>query len=186
MNFEEMTIKSLTEYLDGEGVDYSGAKLRGDYLALAKANDAQKAPEEPETTEEEKPSGVAALVQSAIKIEKETVKVADDPLAYLKERDYSMLSVGERAIIRDQSPEYASVEDGVTVTVTDRLTTKHRIVRLANGSFSKLVKGATYTMAQADFDTLNGLTVKVKTIATQNKCCGGAKYEDVALIEVVA
>lgn len=180
MDFEKMTIKELKKILDKQKVDYSNAKVKDDYLALAKENVVQ------DDLEITKNSSVAELVKSAIKIEKETVKVADDPLAYLKERDYSMLSVGERAIIRDQSPEYVSVADGVEVTVTDRLTTKHRIVRLADRSFSKLVKGATYTMAQADFAALNGLTVKVKTIDTQNKCCGQARYEEVALIEVVA
>lgn len=185
MNFDEMTIDALKKHLDSVGVDYSDAKVKNDFLTLAKANAAQDEHQEPETTEE-KPSGVAALVKSAIKVEKKTVKVADDPFAYLKDRDYSMLSVGERAIIRDQSPEYENVSEGVKVTVTDRLTTKHRIVRLPDRSFAKLVKGATYTMDQADFDKLKGEKVKVKTIATQNRCCGGAKYEDIALIEVVA
>nr|WP_308545505.1 hypothetical protein [uncultured Lachnoclostridium sp.] len=178
MEFNKMTIPDLKKHLDSLGVDYSKAKKREDYLALVEENTVHDDSESPKKT------GVAELVKSAIKIEKETVKTIDDPLAYLKDRDYTQLSVGERAIIREQSLEYKNVENGVQVKVTDRLTTKHRIVRLADKSFSKLIKGATYTMSQADFDLLNGSTVKVKTIATQNKCCGQARYEDVALFEV--
>ncbi|MDT2685813.1 hypothetical protein [Enterococcus gallinarum] len=178
MNFEEMKIDSLKEYLDNAGIDYTDAKKKADYVALAKENAIQA------DSESSKKNSVAELVKTAIRIEKETVKTVDDPLAYLKDRDYSQLSVGERVIIREQSPEYKDVENGVQVKITDRLTTKHRIVRLADKRFSKLIKGATYTMAQADFDLLNGSTVKVKTIATQNKCCGQARYEDVALFEV--
>ena len=174
MNFEGMTIKQLTDYLDEHQVDHSDAKLKADFVALAEEAQA----------EADKPSDVADLVKSAIKIEKETTKVEADPLAYLKDRDYSQLSVGERAIIREQSPEYENVDGGVSVTVTDRLVSNHRIIKRASGDFAKLVKGVTYMLSQEDYDALKDDTVRVKTLATKNKCCGQARYEPVNLIEV--
>ncbi len=199
MNFVKMKVEELKEYLDEHEVDYSEAKVKGDYVQLAEIENARQAKEaeqsdsdgheDIEAMEEltevtEKPTSLADKVKSAIKMERtETKKV--DPISYLKDRDYSQLTVGERAIIREQSPEYINEDNGVKVTVTDRLPTKWRIVKRADKSYSKLIKGATYVLSQADFAALKNEKVKVKTEETKNKCCGQAKYESVNLLEVI-
>lgn len=181
MDFIKMTNDQLKSFLDEHGVDHSEAKVKADLVQLAenaKLEDDKKTAEE---TEESK--GLAAKVQSAIKIERtETKKV--DPVSYLKDRDYSQLTVGERAMIREQSPEYESDESGVDVVVTDRLPTKWRIVKLADKSYSKLLNGVKYTLSKEDYEALKDEQVKVKTEATKNKCCGQAKYESINLLEL--
>lgn len=181
MDFIKMTNEQLKNFLDEHGVDHSKAKVKADYVQLAekvKFKEDEKAAEE---TEE--PKGLAAKVQSAIKIERtETKKV--DPVSYLKDRDYSQLTVGERAMIREQSPEYESDESGVDVVVTDRLPTKWRIVKLADKSYSKLLKGVKYSLSKEDYEALKDEQVKVKTEVTKNKCCGQARYESIYLLEL--
>lgn len=182
MDFIKMTNEQLKNFLDEHGVDHSQAKVKADLVQLVenvKLEEDEKAAEE---TEE--PKGLAAKVQSAIKIERtETKKV--DPVSYLKDRDYSLLTVGERAMIREQSLEYESQGEGVEVVVTDRLPTKWRIVKLADKSYSKLLKGVKYALSNEDYEALKDEQVKVKTEETKNKCCGQARYEVVNLLEVV-
>nr|DAV18282.1 MAG TPA: dimeris T4 recombination endonuclease VII [Caudoviricetes sp.] len=181
MNFSRMTNDELKAYLDENGVDHSEAKVKADYVALAEKVNV----EQTEGAETEEPTSLAEKVKSAIKIERTETKKADTDLSYLTGRDYSQLTVGERALIREQSPEYVDTTAGVKVRVTDRLVTRRRIVKLADKSYAKLIKGAEYTLSQADFDTLENEQVKVKTEATKNKCCGQAKYESVNLLEVL-
>ncbi len=179
MDFIKMTNDQLKSFLDEHGVDHSDAKVKADYVQLAENVNLEDDREAAEETEE--PKGLAAKVQSAIKIERtETKKV--DPISYLKERDYSQLTVGERAMIREQSPEYKNDDSGVDVIVTDRLPTKWRIVKLADKSYSKLLKGVKYALSKADYEALKDERVKVKTEATKNKCCGQAKYESINLL----
>ncbi|MGM0341679.1 hypothetical protein [Enterococcus sp. AZ007] len=200
MNFVKMKIDELKAYLDEHNVDYSNAKIKGDFVQLAEIENA-KQNEEPEKetedtldtnvstdfveeSETDKPASLAEKVKSAIKIERTETKKVDD-VSYLNGRDYSQLTVGERAVIREQSPEYSNQETGVQVAVTDRLPTKWRIVKLADKSYAKLIKSAKYTLSQADFEGLKDEQVKVKTEATKNKCCGQARYETIALLEVL-
>lgn len=194
MNFIKMTNEQLKEYLDERNVDYSEAKVKADLVQLAE-NARAKQNDEPmsnptnvdenEVVEEvEQPTSLVDKVQSAIAIERtETKKV--DPVSYLKGRDYSQLTVGERAIIREQSPEYENKGEGVEVIVTDRLPTKWRIVKLADKSYSKLLKGVKYALSKEDYEVLKDEQVKVKTEATKNKCCGQARYESIDLLEVL-
>lgn len=199
MNFEKMKVEELKKYLDKHEVDYSEAKVKGDYVQLAEIENARKAKkamqsesdvqEDIATIEDltegtEKTTSLADKVKSAIKIERTETKKVNDA-SYLKDRDYSQLTVGERAIIREQSPEYINDDNGVNVTVTDRLPTKWRIVKRSDKSYSKLIKGATYVLSQADFAALKNEKVKVKTEETKNKCCGQATYESVNLLEVI-
>lgn len=182
MDFIKMTNKQLKEFLDDHGIDYSDAKVKADYVQLAENVKPEDDKEVREETKE--PGELAAKVQSAIKIERtETKKV--DPVSYLKDRDYSLLTVGERAMIREQSPEYENDESGVNVIVTDRLPTKWRIVKLADKSYSKLLKGVKYALSKEDYEALKDEQVKVKTEATKDKCCGQARYESIALLEVL-
>lgn len=182
MDFIKMTNKQLKEFLDDHGIDYSDAKVKADYVQLAENVKPEDDKEVREETKE--PGELAAKVQSAIKIERtETKKV--DPVSYLKDRDYSLLTVGERAMIREQSPEYENDESGVNVIVTDRLPTKWRIVKLADRSYSKLLKGVKYALSKEDYEALKDEQVKVKTEATKDKCCGQARYESIALLEVL-
>lgn len=200
MNFIKMTIEQLQEFLDENKVDYSDAKVKADYVLLAENvatqqsyEDVNEETDEQEDTQDnkqediqnnEQSNSLADKVKSAIKIERTETKKVDDT-SYLKDRDYSQLSVGERALIREHSPEYASKETGVKVKVTDRLATKWRIVKLVNKSYSKLIKGAEYTLSQEDYEALKAEKVKVKTEATKNKCCGQARYEEITLLEVI-
>lgn len=186
MDFNKMTVEQLKEFLDENNVNYKDAKAKADYVKLAENVKAKLAEDTEETLEkpsQEQPASLADKVKSAIKIERTETKKVDN-VSYLKDRDYSQLTVGERAMIREQSPEYQNEDDGIEVTVTDRLPTKWRIVKLVDKSYSKLIKGATYKLSQADFDALKNEKVKVKTEATKNKCCGQAKYESIALLEV--
>lgn len=181
MDFIKMTNDQLKSFLDEHGVDHSDAKVKADYVQLAENVNLEDDREAAEETKE--PKGLAAKVQSAIKIERtETKKV--DPISYLKERDYSQLTVGERAMIREQSPEYKNDDSGVDVIVTDRLPTKWRIVKLADKSYSKLLKGVKYALSKEDYEALKDERVKVKTEATKNKCCGQARYESINLLEL--
>lgn len=182
MDFIKMTNDQLKSFLDEHGVDRSEAKIKADLVQLAENFNLEDGKEDAEETKE--PTSLVDKVQSAIAIERtETKKV--DSVSYLKDRDYSQLSVGERAMIREQSPEYINENDGVKVAVTDRLPTKWRIVKLADKSYSKLLKGVKYALSKEDYDVLKDEQVKVKTEATKNKCCGQAKYESIALLEVV-
>lgn len=192
MDFIKMTNDQLKSFLDEHGVDHSEAKVKADYVQLAEnvnieQNDESMGDptnvEESQVVEEEQPASLVDKVQSAIAIERtETKKV--DPVSYLKDRDYSLLTVGERAMIREQSPEYESQGEGVEVVVTDRLPTKWRIVKLADKSYSKLLKGVKYALSKEDYDALKDEQVKVKTEATKNKCCGQARYESIDLLEL--
>ncbi|MFB8449008.1 hypothetical protein ACFC3Z_07930 [Enterococcus thailandicus] len=192
MNFIKMTIEQLQEFLDENKVDYSDAKVKADYVLLAENVVTQQSDEDineeveqqDESQDSEQSNSLADKVKSAIKIERTETKKVDDT-SYLKDRDYSQLSVGERALIRERSPEYTSKETGVKVKVTDRLATKWRIVKLVDKSYSKLIKGAEYTLSQEDYEALKAEKVKVKTEATKNKCCGQARYEEITLLEVI-
>lgn len=184
MDFIKMTNDQLKSFLDEHGVDHSEAKVKADLVQLAE-NASTKQSDESTTIEEpkEEPASLVDKVQSAIAIERtETKKV--DPVSYLKDRDYSLLTVGERAMIREQSLEYESQGEGVEVVVTDRLPTKWRIVKLADKSYSKLLKGTKYALSKEDYEALKDEQVKVKTEATKNKCCGQARYESIDLLEV--
>lgn len=183
MNFEQMKIDELKQYLDGKA-DYSEAKVKADFVKLAEQVSTQDTEEsEVIQTETNHTISLADKVKTATKIERTETKKVDD-VSYLKDRDYSLLSVGERAMIREQSPEYQDDDLGIEVTVTDRLPTKWRIVKLADKSYSKLIKGATYLLSQKDFDVLKEEQVKVKTEATKNKCCGQARYETIDLLVI--
>lgn len=185
MDFIKMTVEQLKDYLDEKKVDYSDAKIKADYVLLAEKTISENT-EEPnkEPNEESSDLNLADKVKSALTIERTETKKVDDT-SYLTGRDYSQLSVGERQLIRERSPEYSSKESGFKVKVTERLATKWRIVKLADKSYSKLLKGVEYTLDQADFEALKNEQVKVKTEATKNKCCGQARYETVDLLEVV-
>lgn len=189
MDFIKMTVEQLKGYLDEKKVDYSDAKIKADYVLLAEKTIPENS-EEPNKESNEEPSeeannlNLADKVKSALTIERTETKKVDDT-SYLTGRDYSQLSVGERQLIRERSPEYSSKESGFKVKVTERLATKWRIVKLADKSYSKLLKGVEYTLDQADFEALKNEQVKVKTEATKNKCCGQARYETVDLLEVV-
>lgn len=184
MDFIDMKVDQLKAFLDENNVDYKEAKAKADYVSLAEKEKArQEAEDTGEPEQSEQPVNLVDKVKSAIKIERtETKKV--DAVSYLADRDYSQLSVGERQLIRDRSPEYINAESGVQVRVTDRLATNGRIVKIADKSYWKLLKGVDYTLSQADFDVLKDEQIKVKTEATKNKCCGQAKYESVDLLEV--
>lgn len=180
MDFIKMTNEQLKNFLDEHGVDHSEAKVKADYVQLAEKVNLENDKEAAEETEE--PTSLVDKVHSAIAIERtETKKV--DPVSYLKDRDYSLLTVGERAMIREQSLEYESQGGGVEVVVTDRLPTKWRIVKLADKSYSKLLKGVKYALSKEDYEALKDEQVKVKTEATKNKCCGQARYETIKLLE---
>lgn len=165
-----MTIDEMKKELDKKGIDYSNAKRREDFLKLLNQEEA---------------SGILGKVQAAKVAEVEqTVTKKGTDTSYLAGRDYGELTAGERLLIREKSPEYENVEKGIKVQVTDRLTTKWRIVKLHDKSFSKMIKGEVYSLSQEDYKVLKNVKVKVKTEATKNKCCGQAVYEEVALLEV--
>ncbi|MDT2491648.1 hypothetical protein [Enterococcus avium] len=193
MDFIKMTNEQLKNFLDEHGVDHSQAKVKADLVQLAENVRADQSDEpmcdptnveEREVVEEvEQPTSLADKVKSAIKIERtETKKV--DPVSYLKGRDYSQLTAHERTMIREESLEYESKAEGVEVVVTDRLPTKWRIVKLADKSYSKLLKGVKYALSKEDYEALKDHQVKVKTEATKNKCCGQARYESIDLLEL--
>ncbi|MGX2947197.1 hypothetical protein [Enterococcus alishanensis] len=178
MEFSKMTNEQLKTFLDEHNIDYRDAKIKADYLQLAEQVEIEQL-DEPE----ENRNKLVDKVKSAIKIEQTETKTVDT-VSYLKDRDYSQLTVGERAMIREQSPEYESQNDGVEVTISNRLATEGRIVKLADRSYSKLLKGVQYKLSKADFDVLKDVQVRVKTEATKNKCCGQAQYESVSLLEL--
>lgn len=184
MDFIKMTVDQLKVFLDENNVDYKDAKVKADYLLLAETVKVDQEGDSEVHILSEQPTSIAEKVKSAIKIERTETKKVDD-VSYLKGRDYSQLTVGERAMIREQSPEYPGSEKGVEVRVTDRLATNWRIVKLADQSYSKLLKGVQYVLSQVDYDALKNEQVKVKTEATKTKCCGQAKYESIALLEVL-
>lgn len=197
MEFKQMTIPQLKEYLDELGIDHSKAKLRDEFVALAeeasKHEEVQESSDETanestevdETTEESEEEDLTSIVQASLSKPKEKVVVKQTLAERLKGRDYSSLTVGQRQAIREESPEYQSVSEGVTVEVTDRLATKGRVVKLADKAYSKLFKGETYVVSKEDYEVLKNEVVKVKTVATQNKCCGSAKWEQIKLLEVI-
>lgn len=182
MDYKRMSNEDLVKLLDEKGIDHSGAKKKDDYIELLK-----NVPEEDieVKSEDTKPQGLVGTIKSALKVEKTVTKSKEDPTAYLKGRDYGELTAGERLIIREKSVIYESQDSGVTVKVSNRLATSWRIVKLADTSYSKLLKGETYVLSQEDFEVLKNEKVKVKTEATKNKCCGQARYEEVPLLEVV-
>lgn len=178
MNFEEMTIKQLKEYLEQKGIDYSTAELKADYIALA-----SEVKEEAEDTEET--NDLVKAFDEALVIERTEVKSEPSQVDRFAGRDYSQLTVGERKIIRSLSPEYTDAQDGVPVKVTERLSQAHYIAKKADRGYTKLVKGKVYNLTNADYEALKNKMVRVKTVATQDKCCGQAVWEDVKLLEVV-
>ena len=184
MDFIKMTNKQLKEFLDDHGIDYSDAKVKADLVQLAENVRADQSDEpmcDPTNVEERE---VVEEVEQPTSLERtETKKV--DPVSYLKGRDYSQLTAHERTMIREESLEYESKAEGVEVVVTDRLPTKWRIVKLADKSYSKLLKGVKYALSKEDYEALKDHQVKVKTEATKNKCCGQARYESIALLEVL-
>lgn len=185
MDYKRMTNEALIELLEEKGINYSGATKKDEYIELLNnmpdGNVESVENSEPEDTELQ---GLVGTIKSALKVEKTVTKSKEDPTAYLKGRDYGELTAGERIIIREKSVIYESADSGVTVKVNDRLATNWRIVKLADTSYSKLLKGETYVLSQEDFDVLRNEKVKVKTEATKNKCCGQARYEEVPLLEV--
>lgn len=183
MEFIKMTVEQLKDYLDAKKVDYSDAKIKADYILLAEKT-IDESSEEISEEQEENNLNLADKVKSALTIERTETKKVDDT-SYLTGRDYSQLSVGERQLIRERSPEYSSKKSGVKVKVTERLATKWRIVKLKDKSYSKLLKGVEYTLSQDDYEALKNEQVKVKTEETKNKCCGQARYELVDLLEVL-
>lgn len=197
MEFKQMTIPKLKEYLDELGIDHSKAKLREEFVALAEEASKQEEVQEPaeeteiestevdETTDESEDEDLTSIVQASLSKPKEKVVVKQTLAERLKGRDYSSLTVGQRQAIREESPEYQSVSQGIEVQVTDRLATKGRVVKLADKAYSKLFKGEKYTISNEDYEVLKDEVVKVKTVATQNKCCGSAKWEQIKLLEVI-
>lgn len=185
MEFEKMTISELKEFLDEHAVDYSEANVKADYVELAQETNVTNS-DDKDTTSSEQTNSLLDKVQAAkqIDIERTVIKKSSDT-DYLIGRDYDSLTAGERLIIREKSPEYESKEVGVEVHITNRLGTNWRIVKLHDRSYSKLLKDKIYTLTQADFDVLKNVTVKVKTEATKNKCCGQAVYEQILLLEVL-
>lgn len=180
MDLKRMSNEDLLKLLDEKGIDYSEAKKKDDYIKLLKS-----ALKKDADSEGDKPKGLVGTIKSALKVEKTVTKSREDPTAYLKGRDYGELTAAERLIIREKSMIYESVDSGVTVKVTERLATAWRIVKLADTSYSKLLKGETYVLSQEDFEVLKTEKIKVKTEATKNKCCGQARYEEIELLEVI-
>lgn len=166
-----MTIDEMKKELEKKGIDYSNAKRREDYLKLLNQDES---------------TGILGKVQAAkiVEVEQTVTKKGTDT-SYLAGRDYGELTAGERLLIREKSPEYENIEKGIKVQVTNRLTTKWRIVKLHDKSFSKMIKGEIYFVSQDDYKALKDVKVKVKTEATKNKCCGQAIYEEIALLEVL-
>lgn len=178
MAAKKMNIEEMKQILDEHEIDHSEAKLREDYLELM---------EQVETEEDvnDKPEGLLGKVQAAKKIERTVTKKVEDKYAYLEGRDYGMLDVAEREIIRQRSKVYEDKEGGISVKVTERLITQWQIVKLADRSYSKLLKGEHYVLSEEDYNLLSNTVIKVKTEATKNKCCGQAVYEKIKLLEVL-
>lgn len=190
MASKKPTIDEMKQQLDEHGIDYGSAEKRDDYVELMKQIDVSEESELEETTDQPEDVveslGILGKVEAAKKVEIErTVTKKEDRYSYLEGRDYEQLDVAEREIIRQRSPIYENKDSGVKVKVTDRLVTAWRIVKLADRTYSKMLKGETYTLSQEDYEALKAIVVKVKTEATKNKCCGQAVYEQVTLLEVL-
>lgn len=181
MNYKKTSIEDLKKLLDEKGIDYSEAQKKDDFIKLLE--DAAEEVE-PDIEEEQKPQGLVGTIKSALKVEKTVTKTVDK-YAYLDGRDYQQLDVAERELVRQRSREYESKPSGVQVNVTDRLTGNHQLAKIADGKWVRFIKGSSYVLSQEDFEVLKGETVKVKTVATKDKCCGQAVYEEIPLLEVV-
>lgn len=196
MEFKQMTIPKLKEYLDELGIDHSKAKLREEFVALAeeasKQEEVQESSEEKEvestevdeTTDESEDEDLTSIVQASLSKPKEKVVVKQTLAERLKGRDYSSLTVGQRQLIREHSPEYKSAESGVVVRITDRLVTAGRPIVVADGSRPRFLKGKSYTLAEADYEFIKDEVVNVPTKETAHQCCN-KKWEQIKLLEVI-
>lgn len=196
MEFKQMTIPQLKEYLDELGIDHSKVKLRDEFVALAEEASKQEEVQESldetenestevdETTEESEEEDLTSIVQASLSKPKEKVVVKQTLAERLKGRDYNTLNSAQRNLIREYSPEYENVEGGVKVEITDRLVTTGRPITITDGSRARFLKGKSYTLSEEDYELIKDEVVKVPTKETAHQCCN-KKWEQIKLLEVI-
>ena len=172
MTLEKMTIPQMKDKLQEIGVDYSKAKSKSDFEKLINDN----------VDNSQSDSVVDTVKNAIVKDDEMTESKPSKRVTRLSQVPYGQLTRGERLLLREKSPEYSNVTNGISVKVTSRNTLSKQIHKISNGTYAHFLTGGSYILSEDDYNVLKDVTIKVKTKETEKMCCGRAKWEKVPLL----
>lgn len=166
-----MTIDEIKRKLDTEGIDYSQAKNKQDYLALL--------PDEKTSLVDK----FDALVEAPKEAKQQ--EQTDNRASILRNKEPGTLTRSQKLYRNRDAEEYESVQDGIEVKIASDYLGNKVIEKVAGGILKQFKAEKTYVMSMEDYDVVKAKTLRVKTPDTKNKCCGQAKYMNVPMLEVI-